>query len=244
MLRVMIVDDEKYIRDELKYFLKKYDDIEIVGETGDGEEVMKLIKKLSPDLVFLDIQLQHMNGLLLARKILDQENSPFVILATAYNEYAIQGFEINVSDYILKPFSEERLKSAIDRVKKQMNKEYKYAQKDEEVEINKLCVFQRDRFILMDIEEIQYIESRHQDIVVHARGGEYSCNFSLKELEERFKKKRFIRTHKSYIVNIDYINEIIPWFNYTYKIKIKGKEEVEIPVSRNYLKKFKKILGI
>ncbi|MCT4619759.1 MAG: LytTR family DNA-binding domain-containing protein [Marinisporobacter sp.] len=244
MLKVMIVDDEKYIRDELKYFLEKYEDVEIVGETGDGEEVMELIKKLSPNIVFLDIQLQHMNGLILARKILDQKKPPFVVLATAYNEYAIQGFEINVCDYILKPFSEERIKSSIERIKKQINSDDKEIIESEEVQIDKLCVSQNNRFILMDIQEIQYIESKHQDMIVHARGGEYCCNFSLKELEERFKKKRFIRTHKSYIVNIDCIDEIIPWFNYTYKVKIKGKEEAEIPVSRNYLKKFKKILGI
>lgn len=240
----MIVDDEKYIRDELKYFLEKDKEISIIAETGDGDEVMDLVEKFHPDIVFLDIQIQDVNGLLLARKILDRKNPPYIILATAYNEYAIQGFEINVADYILKPFSEERLKIAIDRIKKQNKKENKNFAENEEMDLDKLCVFQNNRFILMDTDEIQYIESRKNDIIVHARDGEYHCNYSLKELEERFKKKKFIRTHKSYIVNIDFINEIIPWFNYTYKIKIKEKENIEIPVSRNYLKKFKRLLGI
>ncbi|QEK11341.1 response regulator transcription factor [Crassaminicella thermophila] len=244
MFKVIIVDDEKYIRDELRYFLEKDKEINIIAETGDGKEVMDLVEKLNPDIVFLDIQIQDVNGLLLARKILDRNNPPYIILATAYNEYAIQGFEINVADYILKPFSEERLKIAIDRIKKQNQKKNKNFAENEEFDLNKLCVFKNNRYILMDIDEIQYIESIKNDIVVHARDGEYHCNYSLKELEERFKKKKFIRTHKSYIVNIDFINEIIPWFNYTYKVKIKEKENIEIPVSRNYLKKFKKLLGI
>ncbi|TCO76437.1 LytR/AlgR family response regulator transcription factor [Marinisporobacter balticus] len=244
MLKVFIVDDEKYIRDELKYFLGKRDHIQIVGETGDGQEVMELVEALEPNLVFLDIQLQNMNGLLLARKILDLKNPPYVILATAYNEYAIQGFEINVADYMVKPFSEDRLKLAIDRIDKQKNNGHKETIETQEMDFHKLCVSQNNRFILIDIGEILYIESTNQGISVYARDEVYGCNYSLKELEERFKKKRFIRTHKSYIVNIDFIDEIIPWFNYTFKVKIKGKPDIEIPVSRNYLKKFKRIVGM
>lgn len=246
MLKVLIVDDEKYIRDELRYFLEKYEDIEIVGETGEGEEVIYLVDSCHPDIVFLDIQLGKMNGLLLARKILDKENPPFVVLATAYNEYAIQGFEINVADYILKPFSEERLKVAIDRIRKQNDK---YGAKEpenhkEEINLNKLCVFQNNRLVLMDIEDIQYVEAENKEVAVYAGDKVYYCNYSLKELEEKFKNNKFIRTHKSYIVNIDFIEEIIPWFNYTYKITMKGNQDIEIPVSRNYLKKFKRLLGI
>ncbi|WZL73771.1 LytTR family DNA-binding domain-containing protein [Clostridiaceae bacterium 35-E11] len=246
VLKVLIVDDEKYIRDELKYFLGKYEDIEIVGETGEGEEVINLVDTCNPDIVFLDIQLGKMNGLLLARKILDKENPPYVVLATAYNEYAIQGFEINVVDYMLKPFSEERLKVAIDRIRKQ-NDKYggkELEDQEEEINLNKLCVFHNNRLVLMDIEDIQYIESENKEVAVYAGDKVYHCNYSLKELETKFKNKKFIRTHKSYIVNIDFIEEIIPWFNYTYKITMKGNAEIEIPVSRNYLKKFKRILGI
>ena len=246
MLKVLLVDDEKYIRDELKYFLTKFKDVKLIGETGQGDEVMELVEKLQPDIVFLDIQLQDINGILIARKILDKDTPPYVILATSYDKYAIQGFEMNVADYILKPFSEERLKLAIDRVRKQMklnSRDLSVPQK-EDIQFNKLCVMKNNRLILINLEDIQYIESANTGLFVYTKTGSYSSSYSLKELEEKFMDSKLIRTHKSYIVNIDFIHEIIPWFNYTYKVKIRGKEEIEIPVSRSYLKRFKGILGI
>ena len=98
--------------------------------------------------------------------------------------------------------------------------------------------------ILVDVSEIQFIQSTNNVISVRINGDDYKCNYSLKELEERLKRMKFLRTHKSYIINIDYIEEIIPWFNYTYKIKVKGIQGCEVPVSRNYMKKFKRTLGL
>ena len=246
MLKILIVDDEKYIRDELKYFLGKIHDIKVVGETGDGDEVIELVDKLQPDLVFMDIQLQDINGMILSRKILERSNPPYIILATSYDKYAIQGFEINVEDYILKPFSEDRLRVAIERVRKQMklNTKESSVSLKEDIQFNKLCVMKNSKLLLINLEEIQYIESENNEIIIYTRTGLYSSSYSLKELEEKFHDSKLIRTHKSYIVNIDYIDEIIPWFNYTYKVKLKGKEDVEIPISRNYLKRFKGLLGI
>ena len=246
MLRTLIVDDEKYIRDELKYFLDKIGDVEVVGETGEGDEVIQLVESLQPDIVFLDIQLQDVNGILLARKILDRNNPPYIILATSYDKYAIQGFEINVIDYILNPFSEDRLKIAINRIRKQKKMEGKDLPEssNQDVHFNKLCVMKNNRLILINVEDIHYIESENNELFIHSRTGSYTSSYSLKELEEKFQGTKLIRTHKSYFVNIDYIEEIIPWFNYTYKVKIKGRDEIEIPVSRNYLKRFKGLLGI
>ena len=249
MLKVLIVDDEKYVRNELKYFLDKYDYIKVCGECDDGEEAIKLVKLLKPDIVFLDIHLQDMSGMVVARKILEIDKPPHIVFATAYEKYAIQGFELDAVDYILKPFLEERIKVTIDRIRERLKSQNvginnNRILKHEEISLDKLCVIKGDKLILVDVREIQYIQSINNDIVVHTGKNFYNCNYSLKELEDKLRRMKFLRTHKSYIVNIDYIDEIIPWFNYTYKIKIRGLEDREVPVSRNYMKKFKRILGI
>jgi DNA-binding LytR/AlgR family response regulator len=246
MLKVLIVDDEKYIRDELKYFCEKFSDVVVCGETGEGNEAVILSNKLKPDIVFLDIQLNDISGLLVARKIRDQNQPPFIVFATAYDEYAIEGFEIDAIDYILKPFSEERIKVSLDRIKdrySKLNIDFPVSSR-EEININKLCVVRDNKLILIDMDEIQYIECKNKDIIVHGKNGEYLYKHTLKELEGKFKNRKFIRTHKSFIVNVDFIREVIPWFNYTYKVKIAGNQGIEIPVSRNYLKNFKDLLGI
>ncbi|MDM8535031.1 response regulator, partial [Clostridiaceae bacterium HSG29] len=104
MIKVMIVDDEKYVREELIYFLEKYDEISICCQTGKGEEVLELVDEYNPDVVFLDIHLQTENGLALASEIQKNNFPPYLVLATAYSEYAIEGFEIGVIDYLVKPF--------------------------------------------------------------------------------------------------------------------------------------------
>ncbi|MFT5871433.1 MAG: DNA-binding LytR/AlgR family response regulator [Clostridium sp.] len=246
MMKVLIVDDEKYIRDELKYFCEKFSDVVVCGETGEGNEAVIISNKLKPDIVFLDIQLNDISGLLVARKIREQKDPPFIVFATAYDKYAIEGFEIDAIDYILKPFSEDRIKVSIDRIKNQLSKlsiELPVSSMAE-ININKLCVMSDNKLMLIDMDEIQYIECQNKDIIVYSKNKEYLYKHSLKELEGKFKNKKFVRTHKSFIVNVDFIHEIIPWFNYTYKVTINGKQEVEIPVSRYYLKNFKDLLGI
>ncbi|MCT4563613.1 MAG: LytTR family DNA-binding domain-containing protein [Maledivibacter sp.] len=249
MLKVLIVDDEKYIRDELKCFLNEYDDIEICGESGEGEEAIELAKSLKPDIVFLDIHLHDISGMLVAEKMLEVDTPPYIVFATAYDEYAIQGFQLNAVDYILKPFLEERIKLTIERIRKNIqlirhNKKSNEVLENKKISLDKLCVKQNNKLILVDTSCIQYIQSINNIIIVNTIDGVYNSNYSLKELEDRLKKIKFIRTHKSYIINLDFIDEIIPWFNYTYKIKVKGIKDCEIPVSRNYMKKFKGILGL
>lgn len=248
MLNVLIVDDEKYIRNELRYFLEKHEDVNICGECGEGEETLKLVNNLKVDIVFLDIELQDMNGLLVARKLLENQNRPYIVFATAYDEYALEGFEIDAVDYIVKPFSEERINKTLNRLRQRItlnNDDKKKVEENNEhkIMLDKLCVSKNNKMYLIDISQIKHIQSNNNELIVNTKEGKYSCNDTLKELEDRFRKHKIIRTHKSYLVNIDFIDEIIPWFNYTYKIKLKG-EETEIPVSRNYLKKFKMILNI
>src|SRR6056297_2910741 len=152
-MKVLLVDDEKYIRDEFKYFLGKYKDVEICGETGRGDEVIPLVKKLKPDLIFLDINLQTDSGLIIARKILEMNNPPQIILATAFDQHAVKGFEMGVVDYIVKPIIEDRLKKCIDRARKNLQ------QTDVKIEvegntnekIDKIAVKKSDKIYLIKL---------------------------------------------------------------------------------------------
>jgi DNA-binding LytR/AlgR family response regulator len=243
-MKVLLVDDEKYIRDEFKYFLEKYSDIEICGETGRGDEVIPLIKKLKPDLIFLDINLQTDSGLIIARKILEMKNPPQIVLATAFDQHAVKGFEMGVVDYIVKPIMEDRLKKCIDRARKNMdNYSKKEEKKDFESHMDKIAVKKSDKFYLIKLKDVVYLEYSDNRINVFTRDEKYYMNMTMKEFVEK-SGPAFIRTHKSFIVNLDYVNEIIPWFNYTFKLRLKHYENNEIPVSRSYLKDFKNKLNI
>lgn len=245
-MRVLLVDDEKYIRDEFKYFMDKFQGIEVCGETGDPEEVLLLVKDLEPDLVFLDINLQTQSGLVIAREILDLENPPQIVLATAFDQYAVKGFDIGVVDYIVKPIMEERLKKCIERARQNMGRKVEDAKESKPAATKKmtsLAVAKNDKLFLLKLKEIVYLEYLGGKIRVFTEKDEYSLNQTMKAFIEE-NGDRFIRTHKSFIVNIDYIKEIIPWFNYTLKLKIKGFNDLEIPVSRNYMKDFKEKLKI
>ncbi len=242
-MKVLLVDDEKYIRDEFKYFLGKYNDIEVCGETGRGDEVIPLVKKLKPDLIFLDINLQTDSGLIIARKILEMKNPPQIVLATAFDQHAVKGFEMGVVDYIVKPIMEDRLRKCIDRARKNLqNSDVDVAEKPEE-KIDKIAVKKSDKIYLIKLEDIIYLEYTDNKIQVYTKEEKYYMYMTMKKFMEK-SEGSFIRTHKSFIVNLDYVNEIIPWFNYTFKLRLKNFEDKEIPVSRSYLKDFKTKLNI
>lgn len=237
-MKVLLVDDEKYIRDEFRYFLEKHEDIIICGETGRGDEVIPLVKKLKPDLIFLDINLQIDNGLIIARKILEQPNPPQIVLATAFDQHAVKGYEMGIFDYLVKPIMEDRLIKCINRARDNIERLSMRVKENKPEKINKIAVNKEDKIYLLKLDEIVYLEYINNKIAVMTKDDVFYLNQSLKSFIEDYSDK-FIRTHKSFVVNIDYINEIIPWFNYTYKLKLIKFENTEIPVSRNYIKEFK-----
>lgn len=245
MYKLLIVDDEAYIRDELKFFLNAIENVEILGETGNGEEVMTLIDTLQPDIIFLDIELRGMNGLTLARQINALQTPPHIIISTAYDKYAVMGFELEVVDYLLKPFSEERIRKAISKVEalKEIQVESEIEKNDDLIESKdriqeKIAVYEGEKLLLIHLDEIVYFQSFGNGITLVTKDHKYSSNLSLKELEQIVDRRKFHRIHKSFMVNVDCIQEIIPWFNYTCKLKLRGIEE-ELHVSRSYYKEFK-----
>ncbi len=251
MYRVLIVDDEAYIRDELKFFLGNIDEVEVCAETGNGEEVVDLIESTHPDVVFLDIELRGMNGLTIARQINALEKPPHIIISTAYDKYAIMGFELEVVDYLLKPFSEERIRKAVGRIQQlkenNQSKSLERSKVKEEKELlivnndqnqEKIAVYEDEKLFLIHLNDIIYFQSDGNGITLVTEHHTYKSNLSLKELEKIVDKRKFHRIHKSFMVNVDCIKEIVPWFNYTCKLKLVGMDE-ELHVTRSYYKEFK-----
>ena len=242
MLKILIVDDEPFIRDELRYFLEKISEVEIVGETGYGDEVLSLVHAEQPDAIFLDIELQYMNGITIARQLGELENPPAIVLATAYDKYAVLGFEMDVIDYILKPFSAERIEKSIDKIRNR-NKTSTRSESPSVSKLGKLCVTKKDKLYLKDLSEIVFFESQNKTVRVVCQEEEYTCQYTLKDLEMLLEGDAFARVHKSFIVNLNQIEEMIPWFNYTIKLKMNGRED-EVLVNRTYMKTFKTLLNI
>lgn len=254
MQRCLIVDDEMPARQELLFILKGMEKIEVVGEASHGIEALELIKKLKPDIVFLDIQMPQMSGIDVARKLLGEEHKPSIIFVTAYDKFAIEAFEVNAIDYLLKPISEERLKERLERIgkikereedlsKNQLGELIQYIKLNTKTSPQRISLYHKDKIIPLDLEEIIYATIEDKNTIIVSGKGKFEINCTLNELMERLDPKTFFRTHKSYIVNLNSIESIEPWFNSTYNINLKSNKEV-IPVSRSYVKRFRELMNI
>lgn len=239
-IHVMIVDDEKLIRDELKYMLMRFPEFVICCETGDGSEALDLIERKRPDVVFLDIHLQTENGLSIAEKITQGNHRPIIILATAYTEYAVKGFEIGALDYLVKPFEMDRLERCYQRIKESIALKGSLM----ESENSRVVIFDHGRYKLVDFKDILYLECSEGGLNIHTKGQVFQTAMTLKVFEDRCHDPAFVRIHKSYIVNTNHIKEIIPWFNSTLKLILTGISDKEIYVSRSYARSFKNTFGI
>ncbi|MDI6799749.1 MAG: LytTR family transcriptional regulator DNA-binding domain-containing protein [Actinomycetota bacterium] len=243
-LRVLIVDDEAPARSELRYMLQQLGNVEVVGEATNASEAIELIKALAYDVVFLDIQMQGLSGLQVAEIVKELPVSPIVVFVTAYGEHAVKAFELDAVDYLVKPFEEDRLKKTIERIKKkgQGSKEKREGQPAPKSAVDLLPVQEKGKTILISISDVSYIHAQNERIFVHAQGGVYHTGLNLKELEDRLKGHDFMRTHRSYLVNIRKAKELIPMFHGSFIIRLSGG--IEVPVSRRKAKELKSLLGL
>lgn len=252
-MRAILVDDEKAALDNLFYYLSKIEEVEVKGMYQNPLEALPWIVKEKPDVVFLDISMPEMNGLQAAAEIFKFEENIKIIFATAYDEYAIKAFELNAVDYILKPFSPQRVELAVKRINKLLLEQSTRNSNDTndaikleamKKEIIKIPLWKNDRIFLCDPLEISYISSEEGGVKITTISGEsYKSKDTLSYFESILDTKRFFRCHKSFIVNIVKIIEVIPWFNNTYILKLQGSNE-EIPVGRNYIKMFKRMFNL
>lgn len=241
MIRCIIVEDEFPAREELKFFIKNNKNFQLEGEFDNPIEALKFIENLEVQAVFLDINMPGLDGMSLGRLIQRLAPETRLVFITAYKEYAVEAFEIKAFDYLLKPYSEERIGEVLNR----LADEIKLPKKSEvsQKENKKIAVNLEDRIVVISTEDILYIEASEKESNIVLPGIVYKSKLKISQLEEILSEKMFFRSHRSYIVNIDHIVEIEPWFNGSFIIKVE-KAGFNIPVSRNKVKELKEILNM
>lgn len=241
MLRVVIIEDELPAIEELKYLLSMYDWIEVVGQAQDGGSGLKLIEALKPDVAFIDINIPKINGIELSKFILHSDINIYVVFTTAYDEYAIEAFDLNALDYLLKPISVSRLNKSLEKIKTFL----KLKENHEYLKINKIAVEKNGKIVMVDFKEIIFAKSQMGNVSIFSKNEEYFYKDTMKALEDKLNHyHNFYRVQKSYIVNLEEVLEVIPWFKSTYWLIMNDEKKTRIPVSKAQVKQLKLVLGI
>ncbi len=259
-INTIIIDDERPARDELAFLLKAFPEINLVAHGKNGIEALSLIKEHEPDLMFLDVEMPGLDGLGVAKKLVERGSRlPQVVFATAYDHYAVKAFEVNAVDYILKPFDKSRIAKAVQRVKRMMDERVSQVERLESLvgqlgagahhaqhtHPAKLLVKSQSRMLLIDAEDVIYASIQDGAITVYARTAEGVSNYrTVEELMEALDPGVFWRPHRSYLVNINHIKEVVPWFKSSYMLKMNDKRASEIPVSRAQTKRLRELLKL
>ena len=247
-LGVLIVDDEKPARDDIARMLGRIEGVEIVGEAGDGDEAVREIESLEPDILLLDIRMPGLDGFQVIEKLSGLDDMPAVIFVTAYDTYALKAFEVHAADYILKPVDEKRLAQAIGRaarIRRGLEKRPDLESLLETLDAvhRRLALRKNDSLVMVDVDDILFATSSGGEVKVVTEKLEGAANFrSLDELQRELPPAVFIRVHRSYIANIRKIHEVRPWFSGSYQMRMSHGEGPVIPLSRGYAKKLRKIL--
>jgi two-component system LytT family response regulator/two-component system response regulator LytT len=256
-LNTIIVDDEKPAREELAFLLKGFPEINVIGQGKNGVEAVALIKEHAPDLVFLDVQMPGLDGFGVLKKLVERKlKVPHVVFATAFDHYAVQAFDVNAVDYVLKPFDKGRIAKAITRARKMLDTQTSTTERLEQL-LNqlgsakqvaqpvKLLVQSQQRLLLVDAEDMLFATIEAGSISVIARDTEGSSNYrTLEELHAALDSDSFWRPHRSYLVNIHHIKEVVPWFKSSYMLKMSDKKRTEIPVSRGQTKRLHELFKL
>jgi DNA-binding LytR/AlgR family response regulator len=258
VLSAVIVDDEQLARDELAYLLKHAEDVNVVAQGKNGLEALNLIKEHNPDLVFLDVQMPGLDGFGVIKKLLDKKIPlPKIIFATAFDQYAVKAFEVNAVDYLLKPFDKKRVAQAIQKVRAKQDAGGLPSEKIETLvrmiesqkqPASKILLKAVGRMFLVDQKDICYAWIEDGVITVVTGGpagmeGQSNCR-TLEELLDSLDTNLFWRAHRSYLVNINRIREVVPWFKSSYQLRMDDKKQTEIPVSRAQTKRLRELFGL
>ncbi|MCG8564220.1 MAG: LytTR family DNA-binding domain-containing protein [Desulfobacterales bacterium] len=255
-LSCILIDDEQPARDELAYLLSSHPDIRVVGEADSVASAVKNIQANGPDFIFLDIQMRGNNGFEVLSGIEEMEPQPLVVFITAYDQYAVKAFEARAVDYLMKPFSPDRLAQSLERVRQMSavrQEEAFQAALSQFTAITaapkprrKVAVEQDGRITLLNPEDIVFCQYRDKRIMVHTRLETYLVHgiHTLDQLEKHLDGDLFFRNHRSTLVNFDQIQEFSPWFNGKYHIRMKDQGASELTVTRDRVRRFKALLGL
>jgi DNA-binding LytR/AlgR family response regulator len=251
MIRALLVDDEELARQELGDLLSHEPDITIIGEVANGLEAVEAIPALKPDLLFLDIEMPGLNGFEVINSL---QTIPPVVFATAYDQYAIQAFEVNAIDYLLKPITATRLQRTLARARETQGSDNTLQQqaalhhlmtelrRNRSSYISRLAVQKGRRIVLVRLRDIIYIEIDAKLVFVCTAAGRFVVNKTISELEQSLVHEGFFRINRSTIVNLDFLDEIIPWFSATCILKLSNG--LELPLSRERVACLKEVVGL
>jgi two-component system LytT family response regulator/two-component system response regulator LytT len=257
-LNAIIVDDEQLARDELAYLLKNVDDVRVLAQGKNGVEAINLIREHAPDLVFLDVQMPGLDGFAVVKKLLDKKVAlPQLVFATAFDQYAVKAFEVNAVDYLLKPFDKKRVLQAVDKVRarkqshapratdERLEHLVKLLEEQKPRETSKVMLRAGGRMILVDQKDICYatIEDGVITVATSHFEGQSNCR-TLEELLEGLDSKTFWRAHRGFVVNINRIREVVPWFKSSFQLRMDDKKHTEVPVSRAQTKRLRELFGL
>jgi two-component system, LytTR family, response regulator len=244
-MRALVIDDERLARKELINLLSQYDQVEIVGEANNVDDAKEKIEALSPDVVFLDIQMPEKTGFDLLEEL---DNVPHVVFTTAYDEYALKAFQVNALDYLLKPIEPKRLNEAIERLFKKLNEAPERTDDGDSFSSKKLTlddqVFVKDgdRCWFVKLSNVRLFESDGNYIKVYFDNNKPMIHKSLNALDERLDEKSFFRASRKHIINLSWVDAIEPWFNGGLVVTLKGGDRIE--VSRRQAARFKDMMSL
>ncbi|MBN8210187.1 response regulator transcription factor [Bacillus sp. NTK071] len=232
-IKILIVDDERYSRQELVHLLDQFQAIEVLGEADSGEAAVIKALQLQPDVVFLDVEMPRMNGMEAAKALIELKKPPLIVFATAYPEFAAEAFRYEAVDYLLKPYDEEQLKQTVQRLERMVHPLHKGDQ--EPLKKSKLSIEIEGDIHYLDPSDILYVFRDDKVSRIITRSSAYEVKTTLKELESRLSPHSFFRIHKGYVVNLQYVTRLTPWFNGAYQLELEGVKD-KLSVSRNYVK--------
>jgi len=257
-INTIIVDDEKPAREELAFLLKSFPEINLLAQGKNGLEAINLIKEHSPDLLFLDVQMPGLDGFGVLKKLVERKlKVPHVVFATAFDQYAVQAFDVNAVDYILKPFDKARIAKAVQKAKKEIEAHTSTTERLEQLVAqlaspkpatnppSKILVKSQQRMLLVDSSDLIFasIEGGLISVVARDVEGSSQCR-TLEELHATLDSDSFWRPHRSYLVNVHHIKEVVPWFKSSFMIKMNDKKQSEIPVSRQQTKRLRELFNL
>jgi len=251
MIRTLIVDDEKNAREAVIEQLSKYEDFEIIGQAENGKDAIRLVEELSPDVLFMDITMPVMTGLETARELIALPSVPHIVFITAHNEYAVDAFELDAIDYLLKPFEPERFGKTIEKLTETLKSKPKMDDQLkalmgflDERKPKKIACYERgmkDKS-LIDTTDIYYICVKNSETYVCTENKELLTQMNLKSIFSLLDPKSFFQTHRAYIVNLDKVAKVCPLFSGNYTIILKDANKSKIPLSRTQGRELKKII--
>lgn len=265
-LTAIIIDDEPLARQELSYLLEAAEGVEVLAQGSNGIEAVELIRNHRPDVVFLDVQMPGLDGFAVLKKLLDKRTHlPQVVFATAFDQYAVRAFEVNAVDYLLKPFDSKRLLKTLEKLRAQLAlpadsngdaistdarldallKLVETRTQPDRQRTGKVIVRAQSRLLLVDQRDICFasIEGGTISVVTGGVEGESNCR-TLEELMDQLDPETFWRAHRSYVVNIQRIREVVPWFKSSYQLRMDDPKKTEIPVSRAQTKRLRELFNL